>query len=313
MMNLIEKVLASQSIMILDGALSTELERKGFDLNDSLWSARILMENPQAIADVHREYFAAGADCVITASYQATFEGFKSHGLSEAEAYALIQSSVLLAKEVRDDFRAKEIDEHKRPFPLVAASVGPYGAYLADGSEYRGDYGLSKDELMAFHRPRLEALIAAGPDILACETIPCLLEAMALSDLLKENPDIYAWISFSARDGAHICNGEPIERCAEILELNDQIAAIGINCCSPQYVETLITKIAQKSSKPIIVYPNGGQSYDPKVKIWHSLRKSDLDYANRSRLWQSKGAKVIGGCCKTGPDDIAKIASWVRG
>ncbi len=310
-MNPIESILQSQSVVVLDGAFSTELERRGCDLNDPLWSAKILIENPSEIAAVHEDYFAAGADCVITASYQATFEGFMKRGLNEEEAGKLITSSVSLAREVRDRFWVKAENRVSRPRPLVAASVGPYGAYLADGSEYRGDYGLDQEALMRFHRKRLVTLIAAGPDILACETIPCLVEAQAIVQLLEENPGVYCWISFSAKDGKYTNNGERIEDCSRWLDCHEQVAAVGINCTAPQHVESLIERIRRETNKPIIVYPNGGQHYDAVEKRWESC-STDTSYGERSLLWYKKGAQLIGGCCKTTPDDIRKIVAWVR-
>ncbi|BHH84498.1 homocysteine S-methyltransferase [Desulforhopalus sp. 52FAK] len=311
-MNPILKILATQPLLILDGALATELERGGCDLVDSLWSAKILLENPDKIAEVHRQYYVAGADCVISASYQATFEGFMSRGISEKEAGKLIALSVTLAKEVRDAFWADKKNRSNRPRPLVAASVGPYGAYLADGSEYLGEYQLDEDGLMRFHEKRFQVLVEAGPDVLACETIPTLVEAKALIRLLQNNPAVCAWFCFSAKDGEHISSGEKIEDCARWLDRYHQVAAIGINCTDPQYIESLIEKIKGATDKPIIVYPNGGHHYDPIDKIWHSYSSEDLAYGERSLLWYDTGARIIGGCCKTGPEDIRKIADWVR-
>ncbi|MBI2332479.1 MAG: homocysteine S-methyltransferase, partial [Chloroflexi bacterium] len=188
-MNPIETLLNNQRVAIIDGAMATELERRGCDLNDALWSAKVLLEQPELIRAVHLDYFNAGADFAITASYQATVEGFAQRGLSREQAFDLIKKSVQLAQEARDEFWSKEENRVGRVRPLVAGSVGPYGAYLADGSEYRGDYNLTEDELIAFHRPRVEALIASGADLLACETIPCLIEARALIRLLAEFPN----------------------------------------------------------------------------------------------------------------------------
>src|SRR5436190_82939 len=176
-MNPIENLLQKQPIAILDGALATELEARGCNLNDDLWSARILIEQPELIHQIHLDYFNAGADIAITASYQATIKGFARRGLSKEQSLALMQKSVKIAQEARDEFWSNENNRIGRVYPLIAASVGPYGAFLADGSEYRGDYNLTEGELIDFHRPRVEALIAAGADLLACETIPCLIEA----------------------------------------------------------------------------------------------------------------------------------------
>lgn len=310
-MNPIEAILTKQKVLIIDGAFGTELERKGYDINDSLWSAKFLMEKPEAIGEVHKDYLAAGSDCVTTASYQATFEGFMKRGLSEQEAKALIQSSVKIAQNVRDTFWADEKNHAKRQKPLVAASVGPYGAYLADGSEFRGNYGLSMEALMNFHCKRLTTLIEAKPDLLACETIPCLIEARALCELLKAYPDVSAWISFSAKDGEHINSGESVRECAQFLDTQKQIIAIGINCTAPQYIESLIRGIKAVTIKPIIVYPNGGSTYNALTKTWDGLSKSS-SYGKMTHTWYEKGAQVIGGCCQTTPEDIAQIAKWVK-
>lgn len=310
-MNPIKEILAKQKVLILDGAFGTELERKGYDINDSLWSAKFLMEKPEAIGEVHKDYLEAGSDCVTTASYQATFEGFMKRGMSEQEAKALIQSSVKIAQNIRDTFWKDAKNHDKRQKPLVAASVGPYGAYLADGSEFRGNYGLSMDELMDFHRKRLVTLIEAKPDLLACETIPCLLEAQALCKLLEAFPTMSAWVSFSAKDGTHINSGESIRECAQFLDTQKQIIAIGINCTAPQYIESLIGEIKAVSTKPIIVYPNGGSTYNALTKTWDGLSQS-ASYGKMAHSWYEKGASIIGGCCQTTPFDIAQIAQWVR-
>lgn len=310
-MNPIQEILEEYPFMILDGAMATELESSGCDLNDSLWSAKVLMEEPDLIKEVHRNYFEAGADCAITASYQATVEGFKQRGLSEREAVDLIQKSVYLAREARDEFWADSNNRVNRPKPLVAASVGPYGGYLSDGSEYRGNYGLSEDELVAFHRNRIKALTEAGADLLACETIPCLIEAKAIVRLLKEFPGVSTWISFSAKDGRHISDGERVADCARWLDKQEQVAAVGVNCTSPLYISSLIEEIQSETDKPIIVYPNSGENYDPVTKTWGSY-SSITNYGENARHWYEAGAGLIGGCCRTTPEDIASIASWAR-
>ena len=213
-MNPLTPLLQNNSLAIVDGALATELERRGCDLNDTLWSAKVLMEQPELIRQVHLDYFNAGADIAITASYQATVEGFAKRGLNREQALDLMKKSVQIAQSARDEFWSNEANRVNRVRPLVAGSVGPYGAFLADGSEYRGDYKLTEGELIDFHRPRVEALIASGADLLACETIPCLIEARALTQLLSEFPKVSAWLTFSAKDDEHICKGERIADCA---------------------------------------------------------------------------------------------------
>ena len=222
-------LLEKQGFIILDGALATELESRGADLKHALWSAKILIEKPELIRSVHLEYFRAGADIATTASYQATIPGLVSYGLAEREARSLLQSSVRLAQQAREEFMDHS-ESSGRFYPLVAASIGPYGAYLADGSEYRGLYGLSRQALIDFHRPRLEALLEAGPDLLALETIPCQIEAEALLELLSEYPEARAWISFSARNGHEISEGQTFTEGATLAGASSQILAVGINC-----------------------------------------------------------------------------------
>lgn len=325
-MNQIQQMIDHYGVMILDGAMATELEKEGAHLNDELWSARLLLDNPEAIARVHTRYFEAGADCAITASYQATVIGFMQHGLSEHEAVEMIDRSVQLAVEARDEFWNRYTAEQAealstgaaasstspaRPKPLVAASVGPYGAYLADGSEYRGDYGKTEQELFDFHYDRIRILIEAGADILACETIPCLVEAQAIARVLQHFPGVYAWISFSGKDGQHISNGETVAQCASWLESQEQVAAIGINCTALEHIPSLITQLKQHTSKPIIVYPNSGEQYDPVTKTWHG-QVCDHVYGQDAQQWYELGARLIGGCCRTTPDDIASIQAALR-
>ena len=310
-MNPITSILNDYAALVIDGALATELERRGCDLKDDLWSARILLEQPEIIKQVHLDYFKAGADCAITASYQATLEGFQKRGLNEKEAISLIQKSVKLASAARDEFWADEFNQVGRAKPFVAASVGPYGAFIADGSEYRGHYGLSEKELMEFHRPRMRALIEAGADILACETIPCLIEAQAIAKLLKEFPETAAWLSFSASDGRHISEGQVFADCVKELENHSQIAAIGINCTSPNYIPSLIREARGVTEKPVLVYPNSGETYSPEKNDWNGDPVVD-SFGEHAREWYEAGARLIGGCCRTTPEDIRVIASWVR-
>lgn len=310
-MNPIASILDRYPALVIDGALATELESRGCDLRDDLWSARILLEQPEIIKQVHYDYFMAGADCAITASYQATLEGFKKRGLTESKAIELIQKSVKLAKQARDEFWADESNHANRSRPFVAASVGPYGAFLADGSEYRGNYGLPEKELMDFHRPRMNALIEAGTDILACETIPCLIEAQAIAKLLKEFPNTTAWISFTARDDKHISEGQVFADCVRQLEDHPQIAAIGINCTSPKYIPALMREAKSVTDKPILAYPNSGETYDAAKNDWNGDPVFH-SFGERAREWYDAGARLIGGCCRTTPEDIRVISSWAR-
>ncbi len=326
-LNAIEQRLAERDVLILDGAFATELEARGFSVNDALWSAKALFECPDLVRDIHLDYLRAGADVVTSASYQATVEGFMKKGFTEEEAAALIVRSVEIAREARDiycltiladEYHAQEAREEgcaeQRGTiggePLVAASVGPYGAYLADGSEYRGDYGVDEETLSAFHAERLTLLAEGQPDLLACETLPCLTEARAIVRALREKEiHIPAWFSFSCRDGAHISDGTPIADCARFLADVPEAAAVGVNCTAPQYVESLIRTIRAETDKPIVVYPNSGENYDASDKTWHG---SAEDFAAGARRWRAAGARLIGGCCRTSPHDIAGIAAWAK-
>lgn len=311
MTNPIASILDLQPALVIDGALATELESRGYDLKDDLWSAKILVEQPEAIKQLHYDYLKAGADCVITASYQATIEGFMKRGLNEAEAIDLIKRSVGLAIEARDEFWADEANRVGREKPFVAASVGPYGAYLADGSEYLGDYGLTEEQLIEFHRPRMRALLAAGADVLACETIPSPIEARALVKLLGEFEGVSAWISFSCKDEAHVCEGDTLEACIRQVESSPQVAAVGVNCTSPKFIPSLILEAKKATDKPILVYPNSGESYNAEKKDWNDDPVFE-SFGAEAKEWYNAGARMIGGCCRSTVDDIQTIASWAR-
>lgn len=310
-MNPIASILNQYPLLLLDGGLATELERRGCDLRDPLWSAKVLIEAPHLIRDVHAAYFAAGADCAITATYQATFEGFARRGLSHAEAADLMRLSVRLAVEARDAFWSDPANRIGRPKPLVAASIGSYGAFLANGAEYTGDYGLSEAELIAFHRPRMAVLAATEADLFACETIPCLLEAQALARLLPEFPHCRAWISFSARDPLHTCYGELLTDCFTWLADYAQVVAVGVNCTAPQYIAELVRVARPAAQQPLLVYPNSGEHYTSSTNSWGGVSAA-TGYGAQARVWYTAGAQIIGGCCRTTPDDIRAIAAWAR-
>lgn len=284
--------------VVLDGGLATALERRGLDLADGLWSAWVLLEDPRAIFEVHRAYFAAGADVAIGASYQATFDGFAARGIDRDRATEALRLSVELAREAAD--------EAPRP-TLVAASVGPYGAMLADGSEYRGDYAVSVDHLVRFHIPRMEVLASAGPDLFAVETIPALAEAEALVRALERVPEVPAWVTFSCRDGRRLHDGAPIERAVAIAASSEQVVAVGVNCTPSRFVSELIARIRATTDKPIVVYPNGGGEWNSGTRRWDMTEVPELGQA--SRRWRDEGAAAIGGCCGTGPEQIAAIAA----
>ena len=302
----IDAFLEEKGVLILDGGLATELEARGFDLDDPLWSARLLIEEPAAIQAVHRDYLEAGADCIITASYQATVAGFLSRGKSEQQAIDLLRKSVELALSVRERFWAEEKNRKDRLRPLVAASIGPYGAYLANGAEFTGRYDFDREELVRFHRRRWHVLADSGADLLACETIPSGAEALALADLIRETPKLYAWLSFSCRDGEHISDGTPIAECARQVSSCSGIVAIGVNCTAPRFVPRLLAALREVTDKPLLAYPNSGERYDTSARRWSG--ESDPEgFGVASRLWHASGARLLGGCCRTGPDHIREI------
>jgi homocysteine S-methyltransferase len=310
-LNPIAERLSTQPVIVLDGALATELERRGADLRDPLWSAKCLIESPEMIRAVHMDYFKAGADVATTATYQATFEGFERRGIEWERAARLMRDAVALAADARDEFWAEPSHRRSRGRPLVAASIGPYGAMLADGSEYRGRYAVSDRALAEFHRPRLEVLAQSGADLIACETLPCQREALVLARLLQEFPAVSAWISFSCLDGARNSQGEEIADCAAALRGHDQVLALGVNCTPPQYVTELLKRMRERADKPLIAYPNSGEGYDAGSKRWvgnaDCLRISDY-----VRDWYGAGARLVGGCCRSTPEDIREISARTR-
>ena len=302
--NPLTSILTDHPFVLLDGAMATELEARGCDLADSLWSAKVLMENPQLIYDVHLDYFRAGAQVAITASYQATPDGFAARGLNEAQARSLIAKSVELAKQARDSYRA---ENPAAKGLLIAGSVGPYGAYLADGSEYRGDYQRSAQVFQDFHRPRIEALLEAGVDLLACETLPSFDEIRALAQLLEAYPVAQAWFSFTLRDAQHLSDGTPLRDVLALLADYPQILAVGINCIALENTVEALSYLHSLTPLPLVVYPNSGEHYDAVSKTWHHHGEACATLEGYLPQWLAAGAKLIGGCCRTTPKDIAAL------
>jgi homocysteine S-methyltransferase len=287
-----------ESAVILDGGMSNALEDLGHDLSDPLWTARLLRDSPDAIAEVHRRYFRAGAQVATTASYQASVPGFVAQGLSPNEAATLLVRSVILAREVRDELA----DDGAQRW--VAASVGPYGAYLADGSEYRGRYGLSRAQLRDFHAPRLELLASAEPDVLAVETIPDVDEAEVLAGLL-DDVALPAWFSFSSR-GGRTAAGQPLGEALAVASGVSCVVAVGVNCLPSEEVLDAVRTVREVTDKPAVVYPNGGGRWDPASRTWTGEPGLDPSLA---RTWVAAGAGLVGGCCRVGPADIARLAT----
>ena len=283
--------------VVLDGGMSNALEDRGHDLSDALWSARLLRDAPGEIAAVHRSYYDAGAAVATTASYQASVSGFERAGVPRDEAERLIRSSVTLAREVRDSLA----DDGVRR--LVAASVGPYGAVLADGSEYRGRYGVSRAFLREFHLLRLELLVAAGPDLLAVETIPDVDEAEVLVELLNELA-FPAWFSYSIEDGRTRA-GQPLEDAFAAAGRSTAVVAVGINCCAPGDVQAAVETAVAVTGKPAVAYPNSGEEWDAGGRRWTG---GATDSATLAHGWAAAGAAYVGGCCRVGPGDITALA-----
>lgn len=282
-------------MIVLDGGLATELEARGHDLSDDLWSARLLMDDPEEIVSAHETFFRAGAEVATTATYQASFEGFAARGIGRRAAAGLMRRSVDLAKGARERVGGRR---------WVAASVGPYGATLADGSEYRGRYGLSVAELTAFHRPRVEALAEAGPDLLALETVPDVDEAVALLAAI-DGIGVPAWLSYTI-SGGRTRAGQPLEEAFSVAAGNDRLVAVGVNCCAPDDVEQVIALARRVAGKPVIVYPNSGEDWDARRRTWTGGSRFTAGLARR---WIRAGADLVGGCCRVRPTDIAAVAA----
>jgi homocysteine S-methyltransferase len=293
---------------VLDGGMATELERKGFNLAGPLWSAQVLESSPEAIAAVHREYLEAGADCLLTASYQVSAEGFQeigfaAHDAAQAAANAL-RASVALAEKVRDEYQAGS------PRQIwIAASLGPYGAMLHNGAEYHGNYDCSFEDLVGFHSRRIAVLARTNADFLAFESIPSLEEAKAILAALQPYPDLAAYLSFTCRDRTHVSHGESLRACAELLDAQPQVIGIGVNCTAPELIGSLIGELAKVTSKPIIVYPNSGEQWDALHRCWQGDGQLQA-FGELAERWRSAGAQWIGGCCRTGPEHVRAVA-WI--
>ena len=289
--------------LILDGGLSNVLEEFGCDLNHRLWSARLLIDEPELILRAHLTYLEAGANLISSAGYQASLEGFIKTGLSPLEAERLILRSVELAEEARDIYLRNNNTEKKI---YIAASMGPYGAILADGSEYRGHYAISEKALKDFHAKIIELLATSNADFFGFETIPSMPEVKVLSELLSRFTKP-SWISFSCKDELHLNDGNKISEAAKLLANNTSVFAIGVNCTSPKYISGIIEVLKQSvPEKKIIVYPNSGEVYHVQSKSW--LGVSDpFSFEKMAQEWREKGADIIGGCCRIGPEHIQRI------
>ena len=313
------------SPVILDGALATYLETLGADISGALWSADILLQNPSLIKQTHLDYYRAGAQVAITASYQASLAGLSKHlHLSEEQGKDVVRKSVQLAQEARDEWvkessaglsAAETAQARDRLF--VAGSVGPYGAFLSDGSEYRGDYHLSREDMKAFHRGRVQALVDAGVDVLACETIPSYAEAQALLELLcEEFGEVEAWFTFTLRDAEHIADGTSLARVAALFDAVPSVVALGFNCTPDDVglaaLQTL-RPLQEGRSWKMIVYPNSGEQWNAAAREWEGQRTEGGQLAAKTRQWADAGAVLVGGCCRTTPEDIGVMRDVLQG
>jgi homocysteine S-methyltransferase len=294
--------------IILDGGLSNVLEAQGCDLNHKLWSAKMIINNPEAIVKTHLSYLEAGAACITTSSYQATVAGFMDLGATKSEAEKLLLLSVALAEEARSTF----LNQNKNNDPIyIAASIGPYGAFLADGSEYKGKYSLSEEALESFHLKRIKVLETSNADFLAFETIPSLVEIKILSKILMKSTKS-SWVSFSCKDAHHLNDGEKISDAAKLLAHHPTVFAIGVNCTAPQYISEIIQTLKTSApDKRIIVYPNSGEVYDVNTKSWSGISDPDV-FQKMAIEWLESGADILGGCCRIGPDHIRKINTVIN-
>lgn len=289
--------------LLIDGGLSNQLEGQGYELDHPLWTAKLLENAPQAIVQAHLAYLEAGAQCITTASYQASFPGLVEAGYSKHQAKLLILKSVSLAQEAIHQYL---IGKASKKRPLIAASIGPYGAYLADGSEYRGDYGISDESLHHFHQERIQLLDGSNADILACETIPGIQEASVLSKILS-GVNKPAWVSFSCKNDTQLNDGSNIQKLVSIFRDHPKVFALGVNCTRPEYITGLIRQMKMaKIDKEIIVYPNSGETYQVKSKSWLASTKTK-SYLEMTKEWISSGAQLIGGCCRIGPKQISQM------
>lgn len=303
-----QDIIDRRGALIIDGAMSTGLESLGMVLNDSLWSARALIERPDLVREVHRQYFEAGANAAITDSYQASEAGFAAKGFPPEQTREYVRKSAELAREAKNDYLLEHPDVEPGDL-IIAGAIGPYGAYLADGSEYTGNYSLTREEYVKFHELRLNALIDGGSDIIAIETQPRLDEIEALLGMI-ENRDITCWVTVTLKDGK-MPDGTDLETLAKVLDANPQVEAFGLNCVKREWVEEALLKMRAHTKKPLVVYPNSGETYDPVTKTWHAAGPHAKGWSHFVPLWEKTGAVCIGGCCRTLPHDIEEISRLV--
>lgn len=287
-------------IRVLDGGMASELEYVGADINGPLWSAQVLEDAPDRILAVHRAYLKAGADCIETASYQVSRMGYSEVGLAPQRADIALLHAVSLARTAAAEFIDKPT--------LIAVSLGPYGAALHNGAEYHGNYDCSHDDLVNFHRERIEVLAGLkGPEVLAFETLPSLDEARAIGEALAPFPWLSAWFSFTCSDAQHVAHGEALRECAAFAASLPQTIAVGVNCTAPALITPLIAELRSAMAKPILVYPNSGEVWNAQTRRWAGVSTPEA-YGDLSAGWFAAGAQIVGGCCRTRPAHIQQVA-----
>ena len=296
-----------RGIHVIDGGLATELEYAGARIDGPLWSAHVLEDEPEKLLTVYRAYIQAGAECIATCSYQVSRMGYAEVGLTAARADAALLRSVELARRAVAEFPERRV--------LVAGSLGPYGAALHNGGEYHGNYDCSYDELVRFHRERIEVFARAkgaqAPDLLAFETFPSLEEARAVGEAMAAWPGLRAWFSFSCRDEKHVSHGEHVADCAALVASFPQTVAIGVNCVPPKWIPPLIAELRIGSDKLIVVYPNSGEGWDAARRSWTGVTNPE-EFGAGAAEWFKAGAQMVGGCCRTGPAHIHAVAEASR-
>ena len=285
--------------VIIDGGHATVLEDLGCDLNNELWSAAIINTDPDKIIEVHKRYILAGAEIIATASYQASIPGLMAHGYTKQEALRTLLRTVELAQ---DAIKQLKVAELSSTTPLIGASMGPYGAYLADGSEYRGNYGVGKAELKAFHKERISIFENSDADLLLFETFPSLEELEVIAEITAAITKP-SWVSFSCQDERHINDGTLVEKAASVFHNHPSVFAVGVNCTKPEYISGLIQRLKLNSDKRIVVYPNSSEDYNAETKEW-SGEDENLGFTKKVEEWIQQGADLVGGCCRIGPDQI---------
>jgi homocysteine S-methyltransferase len=297
-----------RGVRVLDGAMATELEFMGARLDGPLWSAQVLEDAPEKVVAVHRAYIEAGADCVTTASYQVSRMGYAEIGVGAERADAALLKAVRLARAAASEFPLRRV--------VVAASLGPYGAALHNGAEYHGNYDCTFADLVEFHRERIAVLAgdpdeSSTPDLLAFETLPSLEEAQAIGEALAAWPELATWFSFTCKDEQHVAHGELLRECAAAVARLPQTVAIGVNCTQPALMPGLIAELRAASNKPIVVYPNSGEGWNPAARSWTGTSAA-ARFGGMAADWYADGAQIVGGCCRTRPAHIRQVTETVK-